>query len=231
VTNALNLQLLTEISESLKKVSKDPHVHGIVLSSSNDKFFSIGYDIRALYNTSKEEFTQFYHTFNRLCLDLYTVSKPIVAAITGHAIAGGCALTLCCDYRFIAEGRKLMGFNVVKMGIPVPYLVNCILQDMVGSRVFREIADTGEFFPPEKLLSMGMVDCVLPLKDVVTHSIEKAHSLGALPQRAFAITKRNRVERVVQHVLSHLAEKEQLFVECWFSDETRERLKAAMEKF
>lgn len=231
VTNALNLELLNELAENLQRVKQDPHVRGLVLTSSNEKFFSIGYDIRELHSLSKADFTQFYRTFNQVCLDLYTLLKPTVAGITGHAIAGGCALTLCCDYRFISEGHKLMGFNVVKLGIPVPYLVNCILRQIVGARITRDIADSGKFYPPEQLFKMGLVDCVLPLKDVLLKSIEKAHLLSALPQNAFAITKYNRIETVKGQILAQLAKKEQHFVECWFSEETRKNLEAAMEKF
>ncbi len=230
-TNALTLPLITELSESLQEITQDPNVRGLVLTSSNEKFFCIGYDVRELYNVSKEDFAEFYKAFNQFCFDLYTVPKPTVAAVTGHAIAGGCALTLCCDYRYIAEGRKLMGFNVVKLGIPVPYLVGLILQQTVGARTARDIADTGEFYPPEDLLRMGVVDRVLPAKEVIPKAIEKAHLLGALPQKAFAITKRNRTEGVEAQILQHLEEKEQFFVECWLSDEARRLIKEAMEKF
>ena len=231
ITNALNQKIVNELLESLEKVKKDSEVRSIVLSSSNDKFFCIGYDVKELYTVSKEEFSTFFKTFNKVCMTLYTLPKPTIAAITGHAIAGGCALALCCDYRFIAEGRKLMGFNVLKLGLPVPYLINCILQRTVGTRVTRDIADTGELYPPEQLLEMGMVDCVLPLKDVVPHSLEKAQQLGALPQKSYAITKRDRVEWIEVQVIKHLTEKELLFVECFFSDDARSLLKEAMEKF
>lgn len=230
-TNALNLELINELSEALHRIDQDPEVHGLVVTSSNEKFFCIGYDLKELHNLSQEDFTVFYKAFNQFCIDLYTLPKPTVAAITGHAIAGGCALTLCCDYRYIAEGRKLMGFNVVNLGIPLPYLVSCILQHTVGARTTRDIADSGEFYPPEQLLSIGMVDCVLPLKEVIPKAIEKAQSLGELPHKAYAITKRNRIEQIETQILQHLEEKEQFFVECWASDEARARLKAALEKF
>jgi 3,2-trans-enoyl-CoA isomerase len=231
ITNALNLQLINELSKTLKKVDEDPQIQGIVLTSSNEKFFSIGFDVRELYTLSRADFAAFYHAFNRFCIDLYVVQKPTIAAITGHAIAGGCALTLCCDYRYLAEGRKLMGFNVVRLGLPVPYLVGCILHDTVGMRIARDIVDSGEFYPSDQLLEMGMVDCVLPQKEVIPRAIEKAHLLAALPQKAFAVTKRNRTESIEAQISAYLAEKEQFFINCWFSDETRTLIGKAMEKF
>jgi len=231
VTNALNLQLVNELAETLQEVKRDPDVRGLVVSGASGKFFSIGFDIPQLVELTREDFDTFYRAFNQLCIDLYTLPKPTVAAITGHAIAGGCVLALCCDYRFIAAGRKLMGLNEIKLGVPVPYLADCILQRVAGVRNGRDMLDGGEFYPPEQLLRMGVVDRVLPLEQVLPESIDKARSLGASPQAAFAMIKRNRVETVEARVLAHREEKERLFVECWYSDKARERLREAIEKF
>jgi len=231
VTNAIDLQLVQELADTLRSVKHDADVRGLVLGSSNAKFFCIGFDIPQLFELTREDFTLFYRAFNRMCLDLYTLPKPTIAAITGHATAGGCILALCCDYRFIAQGRKLMGLNEIKLGVPVPYLVDCVLRRVVGVRHAREITDTGEFYLPDKLLHMGMVDQVLPLEQVLKKSIEKATSLGAVPPEPFAMIKRNRVEPVEAQVLARLEERERFFVECWYSDAARERLREAMEKF
>jgi enoyl-CoA hydratase/carnithine racemase len=231
VTNAIDLRIVEELSETLEGVRRDPGVHGLVLGSSNEKFFSIGFDIPQLFGLAREDFKSFYQKFNRACMDLYTLPKPTIAAITGHAIAGGCILALCCDYRFIAEGRKLMGLNEIRLGVPVPYLADCILRHVVGVRYAREITDTGEFYQPEESLQMGMVDQALPLEQVFPKSIEKARLLGGLPQEPFATIKRNRVEMVEAEILTRLEEREKFFIECWYSDEARARLREAMERF
>ena len=231
VTNTIDLQLVEELSETLQEVTHDPGVRGLVLGSSNERFFSIGFDIPQLFGLARQDFKFFYQTFNRVCMDLYTLPKPTIAAITGHAIAGGCILALCCDYRFIAQGRKLMGLNEIRLGVPVPYLADCVLRHIVGVRYARDIMDIGEFYQPEESLQMGIVDQVLPLEQVLPKSIEKARLLGGSPQEAFAMIKRNRVERVEAQVLTRLEEKERFFVDRWYSDEARERLREAMEKF
>jgi enoyl-CoA hydratase/carnithine racemase len=206
-------------------------VQGLVLASSNDKFFSIGFDIPQLFELSREDFRVFYQALNRVCLDLYTLPRPTVAAITGHAIAGGCILTLCCDYRFMTEGRKLMGLNEIRLGVPVPYPADCILRHLVGLRNAREVMGSGEFYQPEELFQIGLVDQVLPLGQVLPKSVEKARFLGGMPREAFAMIKRNRVEMVEAEILARLEEKERFFMECWYSDEARGRLREAMEKF
>jgi enoyl-CoA hydratase/carnithine racemase len=231
VTNALNLACVDELARVLQTVRSDPKVRGIVLGSTNEKFFSIGFDIPQLFELSKEDFRRFYRAFNQTCLDLYTLPKPTVAAVTGHAVAGGCILALCCDYRLIAEGRKLMGLNEIKLGVPVPYLADCVLRSLVGVRTAREVMETGEFYRPEPLMQMGMVDQVLPLEEVLPKSIEKAQWLGSMSREAYGTIKRNRVEAIEAQVLMRREEKEEIFVECWYSDQARARQREAMEKF
>ncbi|MFX0170806.1 MAG: enoyl-CoA hydratase/isomerase family protein [Candidatus Hodarchaeota archaeon] len=231
ITNALNSELIRKLTEALHTMESDPEVRSLVFSSSNEKFFSIGLDIPELFNLSKEEFAEFYHSYNNFCIDLYTFPKPTIAAITGHAIAGGCIITLCCDYRLIAEGRKLMGLNEIKLGVPIPYPGDCILRQLVGIKIAREITDIGDFYDAEALLKIGMVDEVIPINQLLSISIERAHKLSSLPLDAFIKIKRNRIEAVENQVRKNIKEKEKQFIESWYMDTTRERLKEAMTKF
>lgn len=229
--NALNQQLVDELSEAIRWAGTDAQVRGIVLSSASDKFFSIGLDIPYLFPLSRDDFKHFYKSYNRMCLALYTLPKPTIVAIRGHAIAGGCILALCCDYRFIAEGRKLMGLNEIKLGVPVPYVGDCILRDLVGQRTAREMMDSGEFYESEELRAMGVVDKVRPVRQLEQEAGAKALALGESPPKGFAMIKRNRVESVAAQITSRLAGKEEYFIECWYADETRARLTEAMVRF
>jgi len=231
VTNPLNLKFLWQISKKLGELKSDTSVRSIVLSSSNNKFFSIGFDIPELYELERTEMKDFYTTFNRLSIELYTFPKPTVAAITGHAIAGGCILTLCCDFRIISEGKKLMGLNEIKLGLPVPYPADCILRDLVDTTTARDIMEEGEFYLPEKSLEMGIVDQVVPLEEVIPKSVEKAKKMGEMPDDAFKIIKENRVENVYARILQNLATKEQYFFNCWYSEDAQKLLKEAINKF
>jgi enoyl-CoA hydratase/carnithine racemase len=231
VTNAINLSLVKELSESIKRATESKDIQGIVLTGSNNKFFSIGFDIPGLYDLSKEDFSVFYKSFNKVCIDLYTVPIPTIVAITGHATAGGCILALCCDYRFISKGRKLMGMNEIKLGVPIPYPVDCILRQTVDAYTALEIVSTGDFFLPDVLLRMGMVDEVLPLEEVFPKSIEKVKVLGKSLSESYGMNKQKRVEPVKAEILEYLEEKEERFINLWYSENVRELLKAAMEKF
>ena len=231
VTNALSPRLLSELREVLRSIHDHSNVHAVVLTSTNEKFFSIGFDIPSLLQLPREELEDFYKSFNQVCLRLYELPKPTVAAIPGHAIAGGCILALCCDWRLISEGRNLMGLNEVKLGVPVPYPATCILENLAGARYAREIMETGELFGPEKLKEMGVVDRVMPLEEVLPEAMKMAETQGAHPADAFAMIKGNRTTPVIEKVLPRLAEKQQLFIEHWYSDEARLLLKEAAKKF
>jgi enoyl-CoA hydratase/carnithine racemase len=231
VTNPWNLKLVNALRDTLLEVNDDQSVRGVVLTGNSDKFFSIGFDIPELFPLHREGFEEFYRSYNRLCLELYTFLKPTIAAITGHAVAGGCIVTMCCDYRFIAEGRKLMGVNEIKIGVPIPYPASCIMHELVGFRINRDLNDFGEYYPADELLKMGVVDKVLPLEQVLPEAVEQVRKIGAFSSKAFALIKRNRTEAVANHIREHLEEREQHFIDCWFSDEARPLLEEAMKKF
>jgi enoyl-CoA hydratase/carnithine racemase len=231
IKNALDLKLVGELDEILRITRQDQHVHGLVLGSSNDKFFSIGFDIQKMFDYPREDFEVFYKAFNRVCLNLYTFPKPTVAAITGHAVAGGCILVLCCDYRFMGDHGRLMGLNEIKLGVPVPYLADCVLRDIVGTHITKEITDAGEFYGPMESLQMGLVDKVLPTGEVFAQALRKAKNIGSLPLNAFALIKQNRTEEIEKRFLISGENNAKAFIDCWYSDEARKLLKDALKKF
>ena len=231
VTNTISQQMVVELHQVIEKIANDPKAQSLIITGSNEKFFSIGFDIPNLYELNPAEFEKFYDTFNKFALDLFTFSKPTLAAMPGHAIAGGCILALCCDYRVLAEGRRLMGLNEIKLGVPVPYSVDCILRDLIGSQRGREVLELGEFYPPDDLLRLGMVDLVVPATEVIPAAIEKIQALGDMPAAAFKIIKQNRVGPVRDKILTHYESKKAQFIECWYAPEGRARLKEAAKKF
>jgi enoyl-CoA hydratase/carnithine racemase len=231
VTNALNLELVRELSATLRTLELDADAHGVVLTSTNEKFFSIGFDIPSLYNLPLEDFRKFYQAFNRTCMQLFSFPKPTIAAITGHAVAGGCILALCSDYRYIADGNRKMGLNEIKLGVPIPYPADCILRETVGFRTYREVVDSGDFYLPDTLLTMGLVDRVVPVDRLLAKTTEKIKTFSDYAHRAFAMIKQNRVAPVLSDIHSSLRIREEFFLACWYSESTRQRLKQAMAKF
>jgi len=230
-TNAISLELVEELSKAVNSVKADDSLRALVLTSANEKFLSIGFDIPSLLPLAQEQFTEFYRAFNQLCLDLYTLPKPTVAGINGHAIAGGCILALCCDVRVIADDRKLIGLNEVKLGVPVPYVADRILHALIGARHAREVMELGEFYPPDDAQRIGLVDYVQPQDQVLDKALEQARLLSMAPGEAFALVKANRVESVMVEILERLEVKQLRFVDCWYADAARQPLKDAGTKF
>ncbi len=231
VTNALNLELVRELTTNLRMLELDADTQGVVLTSANEKFFSIGFDIPSLYDLPLEDFRRFYQAFNRMCIELFSFPKPTIAAITGHAVAGGCILALCCDYRYIADGNRKMGLNEIKLGVPIPYPADLILKETVGFRTYREVVDSGDFYLPDTLLNMGLVDRVVPVDLLHAQVTEKILSFGRDAHPAFAMIKQNRVAPVLSDIRSSLRIREEYFLACWYSKTTRQKLQQAMTKF
>jgi 3,2-trans-enoyl-CoA isomerase len=207
VINAINMHVLREMGDVLQDIKDDPGVCGLVITSANDKFFSIGFDLPELYPLPPQEFAAFFRTYNLLCLDLYGFPKPTVTALTGHAAAGGCIMALCTDYRFMADGRRLIGVNEIRLGVPITYLAYCIFQQLLGEIRTREVVYSGELYTPQEALHLGMVDQVFVIDEVVSAATKKASDLGKMPQSAFASDKRLRVRAIEAQVLSYLEEE------------------------
>lgn len=231
ITNAINLEIVQELATTVERMSAMPDVRALVLSSANEKFFSIGFDIPHLFELPKEDFREFYEAFNQACFALYTLPMPTVAGLTGHAIAGGCILALCCDYRVIGAGRKLMGLNEIKLGVPVPYLASCILQSIVGAREARQVEEFGEFYEAEILFRKGLVDEVVPQAEVMARAREMAEILSSRPPEAYQRIKESRVEQVETRIRANWEKRQREFTELWYSEEARARLQEAMTRF
>ena len=229
--NPLNLEVIHELSATLARLRAMPEIHALVVSSASEKFFSIGFDIPSLFDLPRDSFSEFFQAFNQVCMDLYTLPKPTIAAITGHAIAGGCILALCCDYRLIGTGRKLIGLNEIKLGVPVPYVADCILQSIVGTREARDVVESGEFFEAEASFKKGLVDEVLPQDQVMARAMEKAEQLSLLSPEAYSTIKENRIEQVKTRIQASWEEKQQDFVEMWYSEAARKQLREAMKRY
>lgn len=231
VTNALNGELLQELREGLDEVKSATEINSLVLTSANEKFFSIGFDLPELYPQEVSGFKEFFHFFNRICLDLYTLPKPTVAALTGHAVAGGFILASCCDYRFMAQGKKFCGLNEIQIGVPVPYIADLILRQLVGDRAATEIMYTGALLPAEKALENHFLDALVAPEELLKEALSKARTLGQLPRQAFQIIKTNRTGEIAARGLEKLEEDIEVFVDLWYNEKTRKLLKEAMKKF
>jgi enoyl-CoA hydratase/carnithine racemase len=228
VTNAINPALIEDLLFAVKQV--EGQFHGAVLAGG-DKFFSIGFDLPELLKLKRDGVTQFFYNFNRAAFDLFTLPLPTACAITGHATAGGNILALTCDYRFAAAGKKLTGLNEAKLGVPVPYLADLILRQIVGDRAATDMLYRGELMPTSEAEQIALADELLPQDKVEDRALEKVAELAALPRPAFEAIKANRVEAIRVRYEENYKLKHETFLDCWFTEQTQGLLAEAAKKF
>lgn len=225
--NSISTQLVRDLQSAIDH-ARD-RCRSAVLAG-NDKFFCIGLNLPELLEFSRDEMMIFWTDFEDLVLSIYSLPIPTVCAMKGHTTAGGAILSLACDFRIMATGRKLIGLNEVKLGVPVPFLADLILRQTVSDRVAVELEYSGEFIDSSRARSVGLVDEICDQQEVENLALETAARLASVPENAFARTKENRTHDLVQKFKSSRTARSSAFMDCWFSESTRELLKGAAEK-
>ncbi len=228
VTNAIDPELVKDLSEALFRVEKE--FQGMVLAGG-DKFFSIGFDLPLLVDFKREEMSEYYRRFNDLALSLFTFSSPVCCLLAGHAVAGGCILALTGDYRFSAAGKKFIGLNEIKLGVPVPYLADLMLRQIASDRAATQILYRGEYMTPLEAKEIGLVDEVLSTEDVERQAVEMVSEMAGLQRGAFSAIKANRVQAVRSRYEANHQQADERFLDCWFTESVQVLLKEASQKF
>ena len=228
VTNAISPELLDGLSDAVKRIKRE--FKGLVLAGG-EKFFCIGLDLPGLLPLGRTEMVEFYSKFMQVVLDLYTLPMPTACAVGGHATAGGTIFALSCDFRFASSGRKMIGLNEVKIGVPVPYLADIILRQVVGDRCATEMMFSGEFVEPEKAQEIGLIDAVFSPLDLEEKAVAKIAELTGLPPQGLTLVKKNRTQAVRSQYEAARNTEADLFLDCWFNPAVQELLKEAAKKF
>jgi enoyl-CoA hydratase/carnithine racemase len=228
VTNAIGVELVDTLSLAIEEVKS--RFSGLILAG-NTKFFSIGLNLPSLLTLDRNAMADFWNRFEDLVLALYTLSIPTAAAICGHATGGGAILALSCDFRFMAEGKRLIALNEVKIGVPVPYLADLMLRQIVPDRVAVEIEFCSGFLGPHEAKTAGLADALCDEKTVEDKAVEKIRELAAMPGEAFALTKRHRTREIPLRFRALRQELNQAFIDCWFAPAAQTLLREAARKF
>jgi len=221
--NALNEQVVDELSSCLRELGTNPAVGGILLTGTG-KFFSFGFDIPAFIGTSKEDFTAYLRKFTALYRELFAHPRPVVAALNGHTVAGGCMLASACDVRVMVKENARIGLNEIGFGSSLFAGSLELLRFWVGDRRAQEVVYGGELYGAEQALSLGLVDATSSAGELLDESRRRLEALAAKPAPAFRSIKR----AVRQPVLEAMQRREDAsireFVDIWYSAETRAEL-------
>ena len=187
VRNALCRQLWHEIMEALIKAEKDPNVRVAVLTGK-DPSFSAGLDIKEMSTIGFKGLGDFLGILLDPQETLMRFPKPLIAAINGHAYAGGLELTLYCDYA-LASDKAVMGFWENRRGLAsgVAFLV---LPEMIGLRNTKELLLTGKICDAQESLRLGLVQKVVPHDKLYDATMEIAREMKKVAPLSHKWTKR-----------------------------------------
>jgi enoyl-CoA hydratase len=187
--NAIQEELLTQLDTALEACERDPDLRAVVLSG-RDGFFSAGLDLKLMPQLNDVELRSVLGHFAETSLRLFTFPKPLVAAITGHAIAGGAVFALCADVRVAAEGTYRIGLSEVAIGVPLPTFIIEIAREALPAAAVTPVCLHGTLVGPEDAGRVGIVQEVGPLEDVREKAAAQARRLSQLKPGAYLSTKR-----------------------------------------
>jgi enoyl-CoA hydratase len=185
--NAINPRFLDLLGGLLDELAAAPP--GALVLTGDARSFSAGLDLPALIDLGTKELTDFIRRFSDTMLRVFTLPWPVVAAVNGHAIAGGCVLALQADVRLMASGESRIGLNEVRLGIGLPAAVVETLRCQVPTPALLPVAAEGGLFLPEEAVRLGLVQELVEPAKLLGRALERATALAALPSLAFAQVK------------------------------------------
>jgi enoyl-CoA hydratase len=216
--NAIEGELLAALGEAVSAAGRDDAVRAVVLTGSG-RFFSGGLDLKAMAAGEARAMAGFGGT--DAVFQLWTLLKPTVAMVNGHAIAGGGILALACDFRVTCSGSHRLGLNETAIGLAFPTGAYEIARLALPVRTVRSVLLEGELYDPEGARTMGLVDEVVAPGELETVSLARARKLAGYPAEAYAANKHAWQRLAVDRVRNEPAEVREAIRRAWTSEETQ----------
>lgn len=226
--NALNGELIVALKETILSATS-AGARALILSGTAGRY-SGGLDVPILLRMDRAAMAQLWRDFYAL---LGTIAKspiPIVAAITGHAPAGGTVLALFCDWRIMAQGDYKIGLNEVQVGIPLPPVLVAGLRRLIGPRQAECLAVSGLLMSPSEALGVRLVDELAPPEQVVNRAREWCERLLALPSEAMTVTRKEVRSDLTALFDVDLEPELQRVIAAWWHPSTQNTLHALVER-
>jgi enoyl-CoA hydratase len=221
--SALDLELCDALREEVQNAAEQKNVHALVLTGTGT-IFSAGVDLPRLVNSGREYVQSFLEALDSSLQALFLFPKPAVAAINGHAIAGGAILAFACDYRIMSAGR--IGVPEQLVGIPFPALALEIVRFGVPPRHLRSVILFGHTYEAGPAHEMGLIDEVVSPMDLQRRAGEVASQLGGVPMETFRLTKRMLREPSLRDAAQIAATTVDQVDALWCAPESHERIRA-----
>jgi enoyl-CoA hydratase len=225
---ALDIELAEALTGALNQADADDV--GAMILTGTGSCFSAGVDLLRIIEGGTEYVRRFLTSLHELLITAFRFPRPFVAAVNGHAVAGGAILAWCGDVRLMAAGSGRIGVPELRVGVPFPTAALEIVRFATGGRHIQELVYLGRTYGPEDALARGLVDEVTSPDELVDRAVQVGSSLAGLPRESFALTK-NAVRRPVLEVIDRSAGRhdEQVVAE-WLSPATHGAIRSYLRE-
>jgi enoyl-CoA hydratase len=178
VLNALNAQTLTDLSNAIEGFKADPGVRAIVLTGAGEKSFVAGADINELAVQTPVEGKEHARRGQQVFDAVEQMGKPVIAAVNGFALGGGCELAMACTMRLASDSARF-GQPEINLGIIPGYAGSQRLPRLVGKGIALEIMLTGDMIGAQRAYEIGLVNKVVPAAELMAEARKLAHTLAS----------------------------------------------------
>jgi enoyl-CoA hydratase len=229
--SALDVELLEALTRELDGAGDG--VRALMLTGTGS-IFSAGVDLFRLTQEGADYVRRFIPLLCSLLRKLFAFPRPVVAAVNGHAIAGGCMLVLAADIRLMAEGTGRIGVPELLVGVPFPAVALEIVRCAVPADKVQALVYTGRTLPPQEALAAGLIDEVVAPAALPARAEEVARQLAVIPPEAYRLTKQYLRAEALQRIEKASDTHDLSALQVWTSPEThahvREYLRLTLRK-
>ena len=218
--NALDLELLEALTAAVTGSDR-----ALVITGTGSAF-SAGVDLRRILDGGERYTEDFLTALSRMFRAVFDHPRPTVAAVNGHAIAGGCVLALACDVRLMSGGR--IGLAELAVGVPFPTAALEIVRHALGSRAGSVLLGA-ETVGHEQALALGMVDELAEPDELLPRAVALATELAARSPEAYRLAKFRLHRPADEAIEATTAEEDAAVLAGWTSEDTHRRIEAALE--
>lgn len=224
--NAINVDMLAAFDGRLDEFESSD-ARALVLTGDG-RTFSSGLDLAALVRLDRTGVEALMNAMHRVFLRVFRLPVPVVAAVNGHAIAGGCALIQQADLRLQRRGDFRVGLNETQLGVGLPSVVVESLRFHVPATSLLPVALLGELVGPDEALRRGLVDEVVD--DVEAHALARARELAHVPAGAYAQAKDALRAPFAARAEAGHADVLRRWLDTCFSPAARQRIQAVVDR-
>ncbi|CAN5636359.1 short-chain-enoyl-CoA hydratase [soil metagenome] len=227
--NALSSSLLVEVSEVFREISTDRDVRVVIFTGAGDRAFIAGANIKEMASKSRDEALEFARIGHALAMRIETLPQPVIAAVNGFALGGGCELALACDIRHCSTNAVFAQPEVL-LGIPPGWGGTQRLARAVGPGYAAEMIYTGKRIDAAEALRIGLVNAVHEQADLIPMVEALAEEIANAGPDAVRASKRLIALTRGSSAQSALAEEARTFADQFDGDQQNEGMAAFLEK-